>query len=385
MNDTKKGLRDMVNRLTVEEQMTMFDLFREPLSNREHIYPSPKWDSFNFIDLFAGIGGIRLGFENVGGKCVFSSEWDKDAQQTYYANFGECPAGDITKIDADDMPDFDILLGGFPCQPFSIIGDKAGFNHETQGTLFFDIERILAAKQPTAFMLENVRNLTAHDGGRTFKVILSHLQSLGYHVYAEVLNALNYGVPQKRERIIICGFRDNVDFEFPHPIPKNERLTLSDILEPEEQLDRNLWVRDCIRESRFARMKTIPEQPYITHENVGGSITPHHFSCALRAGASANYILVNNERRPSAREMLRLQGFPDDFKVVVPYTAIKKQTGNSVAVPVIKAVATQMLKALKAYERSSTYADIKQRTGEESTRYRYPQVESTPLQANTNS
>jgi len=130
-----------------------------------------KWDSFRFIDLFAGIGGIRLGFESVGGKCVFSSEWDEQAAKTYEVNFGGKPAGDITEIDASDIPDFDILLAGFPCQPFSIIGEKEGFGHETQGTLFFDILRILEEKAPPAFMLENVRNLTAHDNGNTFRVI----------------------------------------------------------------------------------------------------------------------------------------------------------------------------------------------------------------------
>ena len=173
------------------------------------------WNTFRFIDLFAGIGGIRLGFEHVGGKCVFSSEFDEDACKTYEANFGEHPSGDITKIDAKDIPDFDILLGGFPCQAFSLIGKKEGFSNETCGTLFFDIERILKEKLPPAFMLENVRNLTAHDHGNTFKVIKSHLEALGYHVHAKVLNALDYGVPQKRERIIIVCFLDDVEFTFP--------------------------------------------------------------------------------------------------------------------------------------------------------------------------
>ncbi|MDP4118796.1 MAG: DNA cytosine methyltransferase [Bacillota bacterium] len=308
-------------------------------------------EEFKFIDLFAGIGGIRLGFESVGGKCVFSSEWDKNACITYAANFGEQPAGDITKIDAKDIPDFDVLLAGFPCQPFSIIGDKEGFNHETQGTLFFDIERIIKEKKPKAFMLENVRNLTAHDSGNTFKVIIKHLEALGYHVYAKVLNALNYGIPQKRERIIICGFKDNVSFKFPEPVPENERKTLSDILE--DNVDEKYYVKESIRLSRIERMKKEIEKPYITHENVAGSITPHHFSCALRAGASANYLLINNERRPTERELLRLQGFPEDYKIVVTYGAIKKQTGNSVAVPVIKAVSRQMLKALRDYEKGN--------------------------------
>ncbi len=309
------------------------------------------WNNFTFIDLFAGIGGIRLGFESVGGRCVFSSEFDEDACRTYEANFGEHPSGDITKIEAEDIPDFDILLGGFPCQAFSIIGKREGFNNETCGTLFFEIERILKAKKPKAFMLENVRNLTAHDNGNTFKVILAHLEALGYYVHAKVLNALDYGVPQKRERIIIVGFLQNVFFTFPDPVPQHTRKNLTDILE--EEVDSRYFVKDSIRESRLMRIKN-PNypKPYISHENKAGSITPHPFSAALRAGASANYILINDERRPTEREMLRLQGFPDNFKIVVPYSKVKKQCGNSVAVPVIKAVASQMINALKNYNQN---------------------------------
>lgn len=311
--------------------------------------PNNKWAEFSFIDLFAGIGGIRLGFESVGGKCVFSSEFDEDACKTYEANFGEHPAGDITKINAEDIPDFDILLGGFPCQAFSIIGKKEGFANETCGTLFFDIERILRVKRPPAFMLENVRNLVAHDNGNTFRVIREHLDALGYHIHAKVLNALDYGVPQKRERIIIVGFLKDLPFEFPLPINETERLQLSDILE--EQVDAKYYVKDNIRTSRLERLrdKDYPK-PYISHENMAGTVTPHPYSSALRAGASANYILINDERRPTEREMLRIQGFPDTFKIVVPYGKVKKQCGNSVAVPVIKAVANQMLKTLREYD-----------------------------------
>ena len=307
-----------------------------------------SWDSFRCIDLFAGIGGIRLGFESVGGHCVFSSEFDEDACTTYEANFGDHPSGDITKIEAKDIPDFDILLGGFPCQAFSIIGKKEGFANETCGTLFFDIERILAKKRPPAFMLENVRNLTAHDNGNTFQTIKNHLEALGYHVYAKVLNALDYGVPQKRERIFIVGFLDDVKFEFPEPVPIEERKTLVDILET--NVDRKYYVRDEIRLSRLERLKDKAyPRPYISHENMAGSITPHLYSSALRAGASANYILINDERRPTEREMLRIQGFPDTYKIVLPYGKVKKQCGNSVAVPVIKAIAKEMIKALKSY------------------------------------
>jgi len=306
------------------------------------------WNSFRFIDLFAGIGGIRLGFESVGGHCVFSSEFDEDACKTYEANFGEHPSGDITKIAAKDIPDFDILLGGFPCQAFSIIGKKEGFANETCGTLFFDIERILKEKLPPAFMLENVKNLISHDNGNTFRVIKEHLKELGYNVYAKVLNALDYGVPQKRERIIIVGFLEDVDFSFPDPIIDSERKTLLDILE--DNVDKKYYVRGAIRESRIERLKdkNYP-RPYISHENMTGSITPHPYSSALRAGASANYILINDERRPTERELLRIQGFPDDYKIVVPYGKLKKQTGNSVAVPMIEAVAREMIVALKKF------------------------------------
>lgn len=312
-----------------------------------------NWSHFKFIDLFAGIGGIRLGFESVGGECVFSSEFDEAACKTYSANFGEYPSGDITKIAASDIPNFDVLLGGFPCQAFSIIGKKEGFENETCGTLFFEIERILKERRPKAFMLENVRNLTAHDKGNTFRIIRSHLEALGYNVYAKVLNALDYGVPQKRERIIIVGFRDNVFFSFPDPLPTSQRKKLIDILETD--VDNRYYVRDSIRQSRLMRLKepNYPK-PYISHENMAGSITPHNYSSCLRAGASANYILVNDERRPTEREMLRLQGFPEDFKIVVSYSQIKHQCGNSVAVPVIKAVATEMIKALKLYENGYT-------------------------------
>ena len=318
-----------------------------------------RWQDFRFIDLFAGIGGIRLGFESVGGRCVFSSEFDEEACKTYEANFGERPSGDITKIAASEIPDFDVLLAGFPCQAFSIIGKKEGFANETCGTLFFEIERILREKRPPAFMLENVRNLASHDGGKTFRVIRDHLTALGYRVHAKVLNALDFGVPQKRERIVIVGFLDDVPFSFPEPVPESERKTLADVLET--NVDRKYYVRDAIRNARLAKLKD-PDypKPYVSHENMAGSITPRPYSAALRAGASANYILVDDERRPTEREMLRLQGFPDSFKIVVNYGQVKKQCGNSVAVPMIKAVARQMLGALRDHE---TDADVRRVEG----------------------
>jgi DNA (cytosine-5)-methyltransferase 1 len=301
-------------------------------------------DNFTFIDLFAGIGGIRLGFESVGGKCVFSSEWDKHAQTSYEANFGEKPFGDITEIKEDEIPDHDILLGGFPCQAFSICGDQKGFA-DTRGTLFFNIESILRVKKPYAFMLENVKQLKSHDKGRTFQTIINNLEALGYTVYSSVLNSLDYGVPQKRERTIIVGFRDKINFEFPKGL--NSYPDLSEILEDDKDVDQKYFVSEEIKQKRIEKLKKIAPVPSIWHENKSGNISPLPYSCALRAGASYNYLLVNGIRRPTPRELLRLQGFPDTFKIVVPYTQLRKQAGNSVSVPVIKAVAKQMMLAIK--------------------------------------
>lgn len=286
-------------------------------------------------------------FERLGGKCVFSSEWDEHAQRTYYHNFGEMPEGDITKIDERTIPDHDILLAGFPCQPFSIIGEKQGFA-DTRGTLFFDIERILAEKKPSAFLLENVKQLASHDGGRTFAVIQSRLLNLGYTIYYEILNALDFGLPQKRERVFIVGFREPIAFAFPER--NGQHKSLSGVLEPDDKVDPSLFASDKIRKSRLEKCKVNPFYPSMWHENKGGNISVLPFSCALRAGASYNYLLVNGIRRPSGRELLRLQGFPEDFKIVVNITQLRKQTGNSVAIPVVAAIAGKMLVALKERE-----------------------------------
>lgn len=298
-----------------------------------------------FIDLFAGIGGIRLGLERAGGKCVFSSEWDSDAAKTYEAYFGDKPAGDITKILNSDVPDHEILAGGFPCQAFSIIGGMKGFS-DTRGTLFFEIERILRAKRPKAFLLENVRNLVSHDNGQTFQVILEHLKLLGYHVHWRILNALNFNLPQKRERVIIVGFKENHPFEW--PLPQTLTNTLASVLEPDEVVNTKHFAKEVIQLSVAARLtgKKIPPAPWICHENKSGNISPLPHSCALRAGASYNYLLVNGRRRLTPRENLRLQGFPEDFPTVVPDSAIRKQCGNSVPVSMIQAVAKQIVTAL---------------------------------------
>ena len=301
-------------------------------------------DGFTFADLFAGIGGTRIPFDELGGKCVFTSEWDPHAQDMYEANFGEKPLGDITKIDASKIPDHDILIAGFPCQPFSIIGSKKGFA-DTRGTLFFDIERILAEKRPSAFLLENVKMLINHDKGRTFSVIQEKLKSLGYDINWKVLNALDFGLPQKRERVIIVGFKKRTSFEFPQPI-KN-KTPLSKIIEKHETVDNKHFASEYIIKKR--KEKTAGRKiPVISiwHENKRGDIGINEFSCALRAGASYNYLLVDGIRRLTPRENLLLQGFPKSFKIVSSDSQVRKQAGNSVPVPLIREIAKQLLKSL---------------------------------------
>ena len=313
------------------------------------IPPSPQGKK-RVIDLFAGIGGIRLPFDELGYQVVFSSEWDKAACDTYEANFGERPAGDITKIDAADIPKHDLLLAGFPCQAFSIMGKMKGFE-DTRGTMFFEIARILDYHKPEAILLENVKQLTTHNSGKTFSVILEKLHELGYFVKWKVLNALDFGLPQKRERIIIVGFRnpkmtESFNFDFPR-----KAYDLATVIEPDSEVDKSLFVSDYIAEKR---LKHVAEKdifyPSIWHENKAGNISILHHACALRTGASYNYQLINGRRRPSSRELLRLQGFPDSFKIVVSHQDIRRQTGNSVAVPMIRAVAKKIDEVLNKYD-----------------------------------
>ena len=299
---------------------------------------------YKTIDLFAGIGGIRLGFQAYGCQNVFSSEWDKDAQKMYAANFGETPHGDINLVAVQDIPDHDILLAGFPCQPFSIAGKGLGFA-DTRGTLFFNIEAILQAKKPRAFLLENVRRLTTHNKGLTFAVILDKLQGLGYTVYHKIINSLDFGLPQKRERIYMVGFLEPIGFTFPSPL--GYYRPLSEVLEKEDEIAESYFVSEHIKAQRFALVKGTPPYPSIWHQNIGGNISALPYSCALRAGGSYNYLVVNGVRRLTSREMLRLQGFPEDFIINLPYSGVRKVAGNSVSVPVIKAIAGEMLMALQ--------------------------------------
>lgn len=304
-------------------------------------------NNLRVIDLFAGIGGFRLAFENLGCKTVFSSEWDKSAQKVYEANFNETPFGDINNIKPIDIPDHDILLAGFPCQPFSIAGKQLGFE-DTRGTLFFNIEEILKVKKPYAFFLENVKRLQSHDNGNTLKIILKKLTQLGYTVYYTVMNTLHFGLPQKRERIYIVGFKEPLFFQFPKPLGFYN--SLDTILEKDEDVPQSYFISETIRNKRINSVKNVMPKPSIWHENIGGNISALPYSCALRAGGSYNYLLVNGIRRLTGREMLRLQGFPNNFIINVPYSQIRKLAGNSVSVPVIKAIAIQILKATSKKE-----------------------------------
>ena len=320
-------------------------------------FPPPENPTFKFIDLFAGIGGIRLAFQNNGGKCVFTSEWDSFAKKTYEANFGEVPFGDITQVSEKEIPDHDILLGGFPCQPFSIagvskknsLGRQHGFLDKTQGTLFFDIARIIEHKKPKVFMLENVKNLVSHDKKKTFKVITETLTELGYSIHYKVLDA-KYYVPQHRERIIIVGFKKSVfkekeTFEFPEP--PNTELAIREILEkrvdPKYTLSDKLW--NYLQEYK--------KKHQAKGNGFGFGLTDLN---GVSRTLSARYykdgaeILIpqrgKNPRRLTPRECARIQGFPDKFIIPVSNNQAYKQFGNSVAMPLIQAVGKNIVKEL---------------------------------------
>ena len=345
-----KTLQDIVN-----DAVKLLIANRAQAQNRNN-------KEFTFIDLFAGIGGMRIAFERQGGNCVYSNEWNKYCQQTYFANFGEQPDDDITKVDARIIPSHDILVAGFPCQPFSIagvskkqsMGRETGFEDKTQGTLFFDVCRILKAKRPKAFMLENVKNLKSHDHGRTFKVITESLDELDYEVFAAVLDGQNY-VPQHRERILIVGFDRkrygrNIKFAF-NINPVNPKPVMKDILEPEVAdkytLSDKLW--------------QYLQNYALKHRAAGngfgfGIASPDGISRTLSARyyKDGSEILIEqpgkNPRRLTPRECARLQGFPDSFKIVVSDTQAYRQFGNSVVVPLMTDVAGLVVAKMKALE-----------------------------------
>lgn len=314
---------------------------------------------YKFIDLFAGVGGFRLALEVNGCQCVFSSEIDKFAQQAYAANFGDTPAGDITQVSVDDIPDFDILVGGFPCQPFSLagIGTKryldrpTGFEDKTSGTLFFDICRILQAKQPKAFLLENVKNLASHDKGNTFKIILDSLSELGYKVFYQVIDGQLY-VPQHRERMVIVGFRKDIindeSFSFALDPPEGRLLNIHDLLEP--TVDAKYTLSDKMWD--WIQSHTAKHQA-LGHGFSYGLVTP---DIAVTNTLTARYykdgkeILIaqpdSNPRRLTPRECARLQGFPDTFKIVCSNTQSYKQFGNAVVVPLMTDIGRLIIEKL---------------------------------------
>jgi DNA (cytosine-5)-methyltransferase 1 len=302
--------------------------------------------NLKFIDLFCGLGGFRVAVEKLhrNNECVFSCDFDSDSQKSYEANFGEKPFGDITKIHASEIPEHDILFAGFPCQAFSICGEQRGFE-DTRGTLFFDIARILQAKKPKAFVLENVKQLVSHNQGKTLERIIETLENLGYQVYFKVLNALDFGLPQKRERVFIVGFHEPKHFVW--NLQKKRMKPLREVLE--RVVAPNYFASEQIKQNRLQSVqnKIIKEELTIWHENKGGNISPLPYSCALRSGASYNYLLVNGERRLTEREMLRLQGFPEDYKIVVGYGAMRKLAGNTVAIPCVEAVLQSVFETLE--------------------------------------
>lgn len=337
--------------------------------------------TFRFIDLFAGIGGIRAAFEGIGGQCVFTSEWDNYAQKTYSENFhdGHLIAGDITKVDAEDVPEHDVLLAGFPCQPFSIagvskknaLGRAHGFHDETQGTLFFDVCRIIEQKKPRAFVLENVKNLMSHDKGRTFDVIRRALtEELGYHIHYRIIDGAHF-TPQHRERIVIVGFRENVPFDFGAlPLPPKGMRVMRDILhrtdgkEPKIEADGDKYFDHATRcvpakytltDKLWAYLQNYAEKHRAKGNGFGfGLVYPDSVSRTLSARyyKDGSEILVwqgagKNPRRLTPRECARLMGFPDSYRIPVSDTRAYKQFGNSVVVNVMRHVATLMKPVLE--------------------------------------
>jgi DNA (cytosine-5)-methyltransferase 1 len=336
----------------VREPETLFSASSHPSNGKNSL--------FTFIDLFAGIGGIRMAFEGNGGHCVFSCEWDRWSQKTYFENFGEIPEGDINKIDLNEIPDHDILTAGFPCQPFSIagvskkksLGKAHGFKDETQGTLFFRIAEILEKKRPKAFMLENVKNLKSHDGGNTYKVIEGTLRELKYHVFAHVIDAANY-VPQHRERLFIVGFDKKVFSDTPSfsfPVSPKKRIVLGSILE--KKTDTKYVLSDHL----WQYLQDYAEKHRLKGNGFGfglfdGNSVARTLSARYYKDGSEILIKRNGStpRRLTPRECARLMGFKDEFRIPVSDTQAYRQFGNSVVVPVVSSVASELIRTCKPF------------------------------------
>ena len=292
------------------------------------------------VDLFCGIGGFHLAARDRGIDIVFSCDIDEAAREAYQLNFELEPEGDISSSKYR-VPAHDVLMAGFPCQPFSIIGNGGGLN-DPRGALVFDVVDIAARWLPSAIVLENVKQFSTHDEGRTLERVTDEFEELGYSVDSRVLNALNFGLPQKRERTIVVGLLGGLD-RFSWPEGVGEYAPLDTILE--NDVLPQYFASDMIRAKRRAS-HTAAVTPSIWHENKAGNVSSHPFSCALRAGASYNYLLVDGERRLTVREMLRLQGFPEDYELPGSYQQARFLTGNSVPVPVISAVMQSVREAI---------------------------------------
>jgi DNA (cytosine-5)-methyltransferase 1 len=316
---------------------------------------SASQSSLRFIDLFCGIGGFHYASmeasssAGLSAQCLFASDIDPAARAAYSLNFGIEPSGDIREVPEEEVPDHDLLCGGFPCQAFSIIGSRRGFS-DTRGTLFFEIARILSAKRPPLLLLENVKQLRSHDGGRTIGRVMGTLAELGYHAEYRVLNALDFGLPQKRERIFIAGFSCPLAAaSFKWPSNGTVSTPLFALLEssPAPRYQASEHIRARRKAAVAGREDLLPLG--IWHENKSKNVSVHPYSCALRAGASHSYLLVNGERRLTERELLRLQGFPDSHQSDGSYSVLRRQAGNSIPVPVAQAVLEAMLEASKAH------------------------------------
>lgn len=306
-------------------------------------------EGFSFIDLFAGIGGIRQSFENHGGKCIFSSEIDPFAKFTYYTNFGEVPFGDITKISVDSIPKHDILCAGFPCQPFSHIGKREGFEHPTQGTMFYEIVRIIKDKKTPVLFLENVPGLINHDDGNTLQIIIETLQTMGYKVHHTVLDASHFGIPQKRKRFYLVAFLDQkIQFEFPKP-----PMISKDIGEVLEQDVTGYSISEHLQKTYL--FKVDDGRPTLVDKNSTGAIktlvsTYHKIQrltgTFVKDGETGIRLLTTNECKA-------IMGFPENFVVPVSRTQMYRQMGNSVVVPVVTKIAEQIALALKNAKQKS--------------------------------
>jgi DNA (cytosine-5)-methyltransferase 1 len=298
-----------------------------------------KTPTFTFIDLFAGIGGMRLGFESAGGKCVFSSEWDSNCQKTYEANFGVLPDGDITQIEVDEIPACDVILAGFPCQPFSSIGKRAGFDHPTQGTLFYDVLRLIEGLRPKAFLLENVVGLVNHDKGNTFRIIQESLVELGYELTHRVLDSADFGLPQHRKRIYIVGFdkrvyKDGIDFEW--PVESAKRVDIGPFVQS-GVTDRSISVH--LQKSYIYKIED--GKPQVISPSSKGPVKTLVSSYHKIQRLTGTFVAdgPTGLRLLTESECKAIMGFPKDFKIPVSRTQMYRQMGNSVAVPVIKQIA----------------------------------------------